>query len=452
MGVKNKMNQLILLQAQFYKLSSTRELIAKLENQLTFIDEIDLFNKLVNFGTAKQIPYHRWVRYREGYAAELVKCLINRSNLQNDKEFILDPMVGSGTTLLAAADLGFDSLGIDINPFCKVITQAKFACPTNDDCLQIKKFLDSIKRIETTEDTALLSEFFSEKNSASLLELKKQIDALDSSVVKKILTAAWFFIIEDCSNRKKDGNGLATRLSKIDNVYDYYISTVYAMLEDYIQYPWDNKVKAFIECGSALELEKIVNNYNIENNKTLGAVIFSPPYANSFNYFESYKMELLFGGLLSMEDYELQRARQIRNYRICKNKQLISDIPVVEALCEEIELEIPKKEARLNIKDGRTRLMPNMLRGYFDDMRNVLKQIYNVLPVGKKCHIVVDQSAYVGVVVPTDTLFAYLAQEIGFNVESISVCRKANTSGQQLKAYPYLSSTLRESIVTLVKY
>jgi site-specific DNA-methyltransferase (adenine-specific) len=48
-------------------------------------------------------------------------------------------------------------------------------------------------------------------------------------------------------------------------------------------------------------------------------------------------------------------------------------------------------------------------------------------------------------------ILADIAEKCGFVVDEIVVCRKANTSGQQLKAYPYLGTTLRESIVCLKK-
>ena len=95
--------------------------------------------------------------------------------------------------------------------------------------------------------------------------------------------------------------------------------------------------------------------------------------------------------------------------------------------------------------------MPNMLRGYFTDMGKVLSELYQALDQNGYCYIVVDQSAYVGVIVPTDVILANIAESIGFEVENIIICRKAATSVQQRKAYPYLVSTLRESIVCLQK-
>ena len=183
----------------------------------------------------------------------------------------------------------------------------------------------------------------------------------------------------------------------------------------------------------------------------MGCVIFSPPYANSFDYFESYKLELLFGGLISQSEFCDRKKELIRNYRHSNKHEVTCGIDIAEALCREINEEIPKKEAKTGKKDGRTRLMPNMIRDYFSDMNSVLKEIYESLSVGGTCYIVVDQSAYVGVIIPTDTILALLAERKGFTVEKISICRKAATSGQQLKQYPYLKNTLRESIVCLKK-
>ncbi len=92
-----------------------------------------------------------------------------------------------------------------------------------------------------------------------------------------------------------------------------------------------------------------------------------------------------------------------------------------------------------------------MIKGYFADMKEAIRQCGLCLEKGKKVYIVIDQSAYVGVIIPTDLLLAYISESVGFNVASITECRKARTSTQQLKKYPYLKNVLRESIVELIK-
>ena len=92
-----------------------------------------------------------------------------------------------------------------------------------------------------------------------------------------------------------------------------------------------------------------------------------------------------------------------------------------------------------------------MIRGYFTDMEQVIAESSKVLTSGKKCYIVVDQSAYLGRIVPTDLFLAAIAEDYDFNVNEIIICRQAKTSGQQIQLYPYLADSLRESIVVLEK-
>ena len=112
-------DNLVVAQAQFHSDAACKTLLADCENRYRFENETKLFADLVNFSTAKNQPYQRWVRYREGYSTILVKELIKRTQIDSEKMFIADPMMGAGSTLIAAKSLGFDTLGIDVNPIVK---------------------------------------------------------------------------------------------------------------------------------------------------------------------------------------------------------------------------------------------------------------------------------------------------------------------------------------------
>jgi len=71
------------------------------------------------------------------------------------------------------------------------------------------------------------------------------------------------------------------------------------------------------------------------------------------------------------------------------------------------------------------------------------------MPRGSYMAIVVDQSAYLGVLVPTDLILAELAQSEGFTLEKLVICRRAKTSGQQMNMQPILGDVLRETAVIL---
>jgi site-specific DNA-methyltransferase (adenine-specific) len=182
--------------------------------------------------------------------------------------------------------------------------------------------------------------------------------------------------------------------------------------------------------------------------KKLGAVIFSPPYANSFNYFESYKLELL-AEYYDLEELAKARGDAVRNYRKGAGHDLRTNDDLVQMHCREIASKIPKKEARTGRVDGRSRLVPNLLIGYFTDMERVIEELAACMPQASLCHIVVDRSSHLGVPVPTDLLLANIAMRHGFDVDKLRYCRRSTTSAQQLREFPHLAGVLRKSILTL---
>ncbi|HEL0614727.1 TPA: hypothetical protein TUU90_001862, partial [Streptococcus equi subsp. zooepidemicus] len=194
-----------------------------------------------------------------------------------------------------------------------------------------------------------------------------------------------------------------------------------------------------------------VNKYVDTIDKRLGAIMYSPPYVNSFDYFDSYKMEVILADYASdMKGIGAFRQRAVESF-IGRPDVRVDTRDFIDWMSQEIEAAIPEKEARTGKKDARTRRVPKMIKGYFTDMEKVISESSAVLVSGKKCYIVVDQSAYLGRIVPTDLFLSAIAEKHGFKVKEIIVCRIAKTSGQQIKLYPYLSDSLRESIVVLEK-
>ncbi|GAJ09489.1 unnamed protein product, partial [marine sediment metagenome] len=95
--------------------------------------------------------------------------------------------------------------------------------------------------------------------------------------------------------------------------------------------------------------------------------------------------------------------------------------------------------------------IPNIVRGYFDDMHTLLGKLYQQTTKNGFVGIVVGNSAYSGVIIPTDILIAEIAKEIGFKIKNIFVTRHLTTSSQQKQELEYLKNYLRESIVLLEK-
>ena len=438
-----------------------RKFIYDLEQKFDVHDEVALFSKLVNFSKNKDTPYHGWFKYREGFSHVLIKELLERSGIGQD-EYVLDPFCGSGTTVVEAALNGYSGIGIDINPMSAFISDVKCRSYTDEEVttiLKLTKTLVELLKHQVPNDEYLkkyqeVEKFFNSKNYSRLIAIREVIDNQKNIVGSKIyelLLCAYICIIEEVSDRKRDGNGLKKQVSKVDDVEQFYIKKLQEMTKDIQKHRISEDLVSILECGDAMQLSELVEKYSGNVNKSLGAIMYSPPYANSFDYFESYKMEVILADYAKdMKEIGEYRQQAIESF-IGRPDQRVETRYFIDWMSQEIENAIPEKETRTGKRDSRTRKVPKMIKGYFTDMEKVICESSNVLTSGKKCYIVVDQSAYLGRIVPTDLFLATIAEYYDFKVCDIVICRIAKTSAQQIKLYPYLSDSLRECVIVLEK-
>src|SRR5687767_10717288 len=77
------------------------------------------------FDSNLSLPRHRWYEFKEGFSEQLVSEAINHVAVDPKKVRILDPFVGSGTSLVTAGRLGLQAVGIEVNPFLSFAARAK---------------------------------------------------------------------------------------------------------------------------------------------------------------------------------------------------------------------------------------------------------------------------------------------------------------------------------------
>src|SRR2546427_770266 len=72
----------------------------------------------------REQPIHRWYVFPHSFAPNLVHEFIDEWKLSRH-DFILDPFVGAGTTLLAAKERGVSACGYDLSPLAVLATKVK---------------------------------------------------------------------------------------------------------------------------------------------------------------------------------------------------------------------------------------------------------------------------------------------------------------------------------------
>ena len=92
--------------------------------------------------------------------------------------------------------------------------------------------------------------------------------------------------------------------------------------------------------------------------------------------------------------------------------------------------------------------IPNMVRGYFNDMQNLLIELKPKLNPNAKLYINVSNSAYSNHIIEVDLIIAKAAELIGYRCEEIRIARPIKTSSQQAKIID--TEKMRESIIVLI--
>ncbi len=413
-------------------------------------NDFELKNKEAsNFVDAKQFARHRWYYYKEGFSPNLVKMAIETYSL-NSENLILDPFNGCGTVTLTSAENNIPSIGVEVNPFTSFVAKAK-TLNTKQKILS-ELFHQTYKKIIKGKKYTELERYSTFTKSTNKKKWLFNLDVLrafyggfhflekNNSNASRLLKLALITAIMDVSNAKKDGKCLRYK----NNWQELKLSVndfIKSFIKNYIKIEEDIK-------QTNIQINPTIYNTdsrNIKNicNKGFDLVITSPPYLNTFDYTDIYRPELFLGKFVLNSDslYKL-RIKTIRSH-IQANWKL-PDINFIESIIlKDIFNRLnSKKELLMSPK------IPLMILAYFEDMKQVFRQLSQ--KANKKAHLwlVISNSAYANEEIPVDLILADIATKNGWKLNEIGVLREIKK--RKTKYSPDID-TLRESVIILDK-
>lgn len=87
--------------------------------------------ELVTARGAKAEPFHRWFRYVQGFAPELVRRFLAQAAPRAGP--LLDPFSGSGTVVTECARQGRSAVGVDAAPVLAFLARSRFLLPPEEE-------------------------------------------------------------------------------------------------------------------------------------------------------------------------------------------------------------------------------------------------------------------------------------------------------------------------------
>lgn len=454
------------------------------------LEETDKFTrKTVSFQGNKGQILHSWIKYREGFSADLVELLIEDFDLKPGDR-LLEPFSGSGTTLLVAKSMGIDAMGIEILPVCHLAWEAKsmvfdYELAELADILQIVQDIKIEDIQEEFPHLVITRTAFSEKTEQDLMFFTHWVENADMSrnaqeLIKLILTS----ILEEVSFTRKDGQYLRwdrrakkiqdrnkKRLEKgkkpikgmhkgdLPSVRDSLIAALETIIED---------IEAIQSKPIAISQQKLLRGSSLEILPKLEAeqfagVITSPPYCNRYDYTRTYALELAYlgcgeDGIRDLRQSQLSCTVEHRSKLeiLRKNYQSIGRVDHYDSILHIIQSNAAFNEINSALNERWDRgeinnkgILP-MVEGYFAELTFIFSEIFRTCKSGAKVAFVNDNVRYGGEVIPVDLLTTNLAEQVGFEPVKVYVLpqRKGNSSQQMGK---FGREALRKSITVWKK-
>ena len=401
-----------------------------------------------------ELPIYSWYNLKEAFSSKFPVWVIER--LQELYKFrpskVLDPFVGGGTSLLSISQLGIEVTGVEYNPFIGWVSLVKSNWSLYDE-LEISNAIlvlnwNQPKRQQIPELSTLNNEkYFRKKDVQLLIYIIGQIDNLSiTEYSKDFLKIGVVSIVEAFGNLKKDGRALRyVEKSTGSNIQTLLLDRWNKQLEEVIEIKktWQKTSKANLLFGGATNLTNLIHkNGKVEvvglTNAQYDLVLYSPPYLNNFDYSEIYKVELwLLGFLKNQEQWVRLRKGTLKSHPSVKFDfldYLMRDART-KIIAENIELLTKNKKLNKN--------MPEVIKGYFNDIYLSLKEQYRVLKPGGFLVYNVSNSKHGSLPIATDLIIAEIAKKIGFM--PLELVELHNRNGRKK------GSLLRESVVFMRK-
>lgn len=400
-------------------------------------------------------PMHRWLRYREAYSPELI------DKLSLGKR-ILDPFSGCGSIPIGAATRGRTALGIDLNPIAAFSSKVKLRPLSKGQLARVRTFLSELaSHVHASErapvpELSISRKVFEPDVMDAVLRARSALEKLfaDDQACRDFVFLGWLAILETVGSYFKEGNGIKYRNKKRqvgryedrpDGQWqlarfgtdqrkfflDAFSAQLLMMLEDAKTWASGTWSEQQVIEGSAFDIERIAGRRRFDS------IIFSPPYANRFDYFESFKVELWFGNFVnSYDELNILRKASLRSHLNADFKRPSNPLGPLEELISLMDHDA--SSWKMGVAD--------LVRGYFHDIQVVLEQCRKVMPKGR-CHVIVGNSAFAGVIIPTDALTAMVGLQAGFSTVRIVEARHLTVAPQQRSNLKGFEQYMRESIV-----
>ena len=360
---------------------------------------------------------HNYHRYPAKFIPQIVRRLIEQYTSPGD--LVVDPFGGCGTTLVEAKMLDRRSIGLDINPVAKFITQTKIT-PMPPQSLEVahKLFLRAYSKDKTNPRLVYhprISYWFEPEVIVRLERIYNAIFSVNDYVCRRFYLCAFSNILKNSSRWLMKSIKPTVDQNKL--VVDPYLS-----FERHLKHMVAKNELFYEQLSSSGNLDTYTKVYQRDARRkwnlplvNVDLIITSPPYVTSYEYADLHQLSLIWFG------------SDVQNFKHWHN-QLTGGLASFKAKFIGTSIK-PKQLGQLNspiAQDAVSSLLQadqslaKSVANYFLDMQKAFRQMYNDLKPGGVVGIILGNTTLRGIEVRNAEAAYQQMSAIGFqNVDVI---------------------------------
>ena len=330
-------------------------------------------------------------------------------------ELVLDPMAGSGTTIVEAILADRNAIGIDLDPLAAMIARIKSAPLNLSNCLhsgeailetakkELRSNLDSnLEKLYSPQAISFFEYWFEEttvREIAALVESIRRVGDPDVEMFLQVVLSSTIITKNGTLTRARDlahsrpHRDLNRQVTQ--SAFDAFAKRLHTIIQS-LESIADISAQATIVRADVRALPLPANSVDL--------IVTSPPYAaNAIDYMRGHKFSLIWLG------YDPGRLSGIRKQYIGSELQA-KDLRFDSETANQILAKLHRKAAP----------RAAVVAHYYREMESALREMLRVLACGRAAVLVVGSSNIQGIDIRVPTVLAELASTVGFQVVGVA--------------------------------
>jgi hypothetical protein len=384
----------------------------------------------------KSLPLHRWVPWIAGYSAPFVDDVITAYLPQQKTALVLDPFCGVGTTLLQSVLRGYDTIGLEINPYASLAARAKLSAPMID-LASFDAFLENLetharlwKTIPVPVDITpppLKSRlpFFSPAVEKQVLHALNFLHSIASESLANLYRIAFGAVMVSVSNytyepslgsRPAAGKPLITEA----DVGDVLLMKLRQMHADVVWVQEQMRGRR-LGTGRVINADFFSAQEHLETD-SVHLMVTSPPYMNNYHYVRNTRPQLYWLNFITSP----KEQKHLETNNFGQYWQTVRDsmpIPLVFAHSGLVEILQQLRATRAEQGAYGGPGWANYVTAYFNDCYRFMATLKRVLACRGVGVVVIGNSIIQGFDIRTEELLGEIGVMQGLTLEGVHCIR-----------------------------